>query len=84
MQIVIKTKKMFDGTLMLGSLSLALTQDTTLGQIFFSNLYLLDSIFSTVVWTKRFHDFDIGICFPDTAAMILGKRHFYSDHSNGC
>ena len=72
MQIVIKTKKMFDGTLMLGSLSLALTQDTTLGQIFFSNLYLLDSIFSTVVWTKRFHDFDIGICFPENCCYDIG------------
>ena len=35
-----------------------------------------------IVWTNRLHDFDEGICF--LAAMKMGKRHFYSDHSNGC
>ena len=38
---------------------------------FFSNLYLFDSIFSVIVWTNRLHDFDEGICFPDTCCYVV-------------
>ena len=43
---------------------------------FFSNLYLFDSIFSVIVWTNRLHDFDEGICFPDTCCYVVkwGKK----------
>ena len=40
------------------------TQDTTLSQIFFNNLYLFDSIFSITLSTNRLHDSDEGIRFP--------------------
>ena len=59
-------------TLKLGSLSLAIEQDTTLWQIFFSNIYLFDSIFSIIVWTNRLHDFDEWICFPDNCCYENG------------
>ena len=29
-------------------------------------LYLFNSIFSIIDWSNRLHDFDEGICFPDT------------------
>ena len=35
-----------------------------LWQIFFSILYMFDSISSIIVWTNKLHDFDEGICFP--------------------
>ena len=28
------------------------------------------------------YDFEVGICFLTTAIMKMGKRDFYSDHSN--
>ena len=37
---------------------------------------LFDSIFQTIVWTNRMHDFDQGIFFPKTAPMKMGKRSF--------
>ena len=30
------------------------------------------------------YDFDEGIFFLATAAMKMGKIHFYSDHNNDC
>ena len=52
-------------------------------QIFFSNLYLCDSIFSSIVWINRLHDFDERIIFLDYCCYEMDKIHFYSDHSNG-
>ena len=51
---------------------------------FFSNLHLFDSFFSIIVWSNRLHVFDGFDVSVTTAAMKMGKRHFYSDHSNGC
>ena len=39
---------------------------------FFSNLYLLDSIFSVIVWANRLYDFDEGICFIDNCCSENG------------
>ena len=49
-----------------------LTQDTTLWQMFFSDLYQFGSVFSVMVWTNRLHDFDEGICFPDNCCYENG------------
>ena len=67
-------KKMFDAfwSWCLGLCPEQLTQDTILWQIFFSNLYLFDSVFSIVVWTNRLHDFDEGICFHDKCCYDNG------------
>ena len=43
-----------------------------------------DSIFSIIVWTDRLHDFDEEYVSLTTAAMKMGKKYFYNDHSNGC
>ena len=52
-----------------------------LWQIFFSNLF--DSIFSIIVRPNRLHDSDEGM-FSDNGCYEIGKKYFYSDHSNGC
>ena len=71
-------------TLMLGFCPYQLTQDTTLWQVFLSNLSLFDSILSITVWINELHDFDEGISFLDNCWYENGKKHFYSNHSNGC
>ena len=54
------------------ALSLATNTRYNFMKILFSNLYLFDSIFSIIVWTNRFHDFDKGICFPDNCCYENG------------
>ena len=41
-------------------------------KIFFSNLYLFDSIFSVIVWSNKLHDFDEVICFSDNCCYENG------------
>ena len=67
--VKIKTKCLMHFDLMPGSLS---TQDTTLWQIFFSNLYLFNSIFSIIISTNRLHGFDEEICFSDNCCYKNG------------
>ena len=69
---------------MLGLLFLAISTRYKFCDKFSSVIYLLDLIFSIKVSTNRLHGFDKGICFPATAAMKMGKKHFYSAHGNGC
>ena len=77
---------MFDAILpwCYGLSSQQLTQDTALRQISFSNLIFL-APFSQL----QFGLTDCMILIKDyvslkTTAMEMGKRHFYSDHSNAC
>ena len=58
----------------LGTLPLAIDTNTTLQQIFFSNLYLFDSIFSIRNWL---HDFDEEICFSDKCCYRDGQKIFF-------
>ena len=51
-------------------------QDTTLCQLFFSTLYLFDSIFSDIVWTNTASV--IG-CMILTVAVKISKKHFFND-----
>ena len=54
-------------------------QDTTSWQFFFCTLYMVDSIFSRIVWTNTLHDFDEGIYFPNNICYGNNKRHFFND-----
>ena len=58
-------------TLMLGPLSLGIDTRYNFVTIFLNNLYLFGSIFSIIVWTKRLHDFDEGICLPDNGGYEI-------------
>ena len=58
----------------LGTLPLAIDTNTALQQIFFSNLYLFDSIFSI---RNGLHDFDEEICFSDKCCYRDGQKIFF-------
>ena len=85
-----KKKEMFDAFCpsCQGLFPQQLAQDTTLRQIFFSDLYLFDSILSIIVWINSLHK---GICFLATTAIFSSAKkkrcfigYFHLESSRAC
>ena len=66
---------------MLRSASLAIVQRI---QLLFSILNLFDSIFPGIVLIDKLHNFEEGICFPDSGCHGKRKKQFFTYHSNRC
>ena len=58
-------------------------QDKILGQFAVSRLYLFDSMFTGIVWIDKLNDLMKEFVFLTMIAMEIGKRQYFSHHSNG-